>query len=436
MFVVLLAAGRSRRLQPIEDKNFLSFFGKPLIQHQIEALQKAGFEKFVIVGGAHNLAHLQALNKAMGLGAHVVEQKNLNEGMAGGVLSAAPIVGDEPVFIVSSNDLVDVSAFEMAAKAVRNGKDDGFMIAKKVSSYFPGGYLKRDADAMLQGIVEKPGEGNEPSDLVNLVIHFYRKPMKLFEALESAKSTRDDRYEVAVDTLLRSGFRMRALTYDGYWQALKYPWHVFDVWKFLFSGMKKKVSKSAVVAPSAVIRGDVVIEDGVKIFDHATVQGPCYIGKNSVVANNALVRESHIGADCVVGYSTEVARSYLGDMVWTHSNYIGDSVIGNNTSFGAGCVTGNLRLDEKNIVLTLQDEKVDSGLAKFGLVTGEGVRVGINTSFMPGVKIGGGSFIGAGIVVAQDVEPGKFVYGKSELVIKDNMAKADMKEREKFKKKI
>ena len=51
MKVLLLAAGRSKRMKPIEDKNFLSFIGKPLIQHQLELIKSAGLNDVVIVGG-------------------------------------------------------------------------------------------------------------------------------------------------------------------------------------------------------------------------------------------------------------------------------------------------------------------------------------------------------------------------------------------------
>lgn len=475
MKVILLAAGLSKRLQPIEDKNFLSFLGKPLIQHQIEALQRCGFDDFVVVGGKHNLARLKKLAEGLvKLNIRVVEQKNLDEGMAGAVLSAEHLIKNEPVLIVSSNDIVDDEAFlsvkkhaddffsgpkdfqkilkkslqetaEKNAKKFSSESADCLMVAKKVSEYFPGGYLKLAKNGQISGIVEKPGKGREPSDLVNLVIHLHRNPRMLFEHLHKTNSDKDDRYEVALDRMIRDGYVVKALPYNGYWQAVKYPWHVFEVWKFLFGTAKQLqknatamqlISKQAQIAKTAVIKGNVIIEDGVKIFDHATIQGPAYIGKNSIIANNSLVREAHIGQNSVVGYSTEIARSYIGDGVWTHSNYIGDSIVGNNTSFGAGCVTGNLRLDEQNIILTIQNEKVDVGSNKFGLVTGENVRVGINTNFMPGVKIGSGSFIGAGISVNEDIPPGKFVYGKWTLTMRDNLAKISPSEREKLMRRL
>ncbi len=200
--------------------------------------------------------------------------------------------------------------------------------------------------------------------------------------------------------------------------------------------MESTISKDAQIADTAVIKGDVIIKEGVRIFDHATINGPCYIGKNAVVANNSLVRDSMINEGCVIGYSTEIARSSIGKNVWTHANYIGDSIISDNCSFGSGTVTGNLRLDEKNISVNIKGEKISSETNKFGLITGENIRCGINTSFMPGVKIGSNCVIGAGLVIPYDIEENKFVKGNVKLEIRENKAKLEKDARNKMRGKI
>lgn len=454
--VIILAAGQSRRMDPLPDKNFIKFCGKPLLQWQVEQILRAGFRKVAVIGGRHNLDELQAIAGKSFF--EVLEQKKLEDGMAGAVLSAETWIGNSPFLVVSSNDIVDDSIFEVLREAVEMQKREksfsGFLVAKKVTEYFPGGYLKISGN-VITGIVEKPGAGREPSDLVNIVFHLHLQPKKLFEALRNAKTSRDDRYEVALNSMVRTGSGSKsgagtgatyvALPYTGFWQPIKYPWHLIAVWKKLFEMMigrakkqtskgKKRdtqiISKKASIAKSAVIAGDVIIEDGVKIFDHAVIQGPVYIGKNSIVANNALVRESHLSDGCVAGYSTEIARSFLSDRVWTHTNYIGDSIIGSNSSFGSGSVTGNLRLDEGPIQVMIGEERVNCGGNKLGAIIGDGVRIGINVSLMPGVKIGNNCFLGGGIAVAKDVPDGKFVYGKWELIMKDNTAKVDPSARE------
>lgn len=434
MKVVILAAGRSFRLKPIEDKNFLKFLGKPLIQHQLEMLLQAGFDDFILIGGEHNLAQLQALSgEVQGANIQVVEQKKLDDGMAGAVLAAQTLIkGNEEMLIVSSNDMVEIDAYNLIKTAAEDFSLQGAMIGKKVSEYFPGGYLQINEEEMILQVVEKPTPGTEPSDMINLVIHYYREPQKLFAILEEINSDKDDHYEVALSTYISQGAHIKAVPYEGKWQAIKYPWHIQRVFEMLMERAEAWVHESVQIADSAKIKGKVIIEAGTKILDNAVVQGPAYLGKNCIVANNALVRDSNLGDRCVAGYTTEIARSFLGDDVWTHSNYIGDSVIGNNVSFGAGCVTGNLRLDENNIQVEIKGEKIDCGSAKFGLVTGNQVRAGINTSFMPGVKIGNNCFIGAGIVVAEDIPDGKYVYAKTELTIKDNKYQPNAQSRANF----
>ena len=273
--------------------------------------------------------------------------------------------------------------------------------------------------------------------MVNLVLHFHRSGEQLLAAIKMAKTKSDDRYEVALDLLIKEGARMKAVPYNGFWQPIKYPWHVLTMMNHFFETLRGiKKGKNVQVAKSAVLKGNVVLAEGVKVMENAVISGPAYIGKNSVIATNALVRLSEIGENCVIGFGSEVARSHVGNDVWTHTNYVGDSVIGNNCSFGSGTVTGNLRLDEANISVNIEGEKVDSGITKLGLITGDNVRCGINTSFMPGIKIGKNSFIGAGIVVAEDIADNKFAYGRTELIVKDNKAKLDQKKREEMRSKV
>ena len=425
MKVVLLSAGRSVRMQPVSDKNFLKFCGKPLIEHQIEALKKAGFKEILVVGGKHNLVQLKKLAREFkNAKISIAEQKNLDLGMAGAVLTAANWIGNDPFLVVSANDVVDLSAYELVKKNIKKG--EGLLVAKKVSQYFPGGYLKLDGKGIIKTIVEKPAKGKEPSKLVNVVIHYHPTPKALFENLkrEIKNGDANDMYERALQSLFDVGIVYRAVPFSDFWQPIKYPWHVLDLMNWFFDKCNCR-GKNVVLAPSAKIEGAVFLDDGVRVMDNAVIVGPAYIGKNSVIATNALVRSSHVGENCVIGFGSEIARSYIGDNVWTHANYIGDSIIGNNVSFGSGAVTGNLRLDEKNILVNVNGDKIDSGRNKIGLITGDNIRAGINASFMPGVKLGSNSFIGAGIVVGQDIPGGSYVTGKWELKIKPNSERID-----------
>jgi bifunctional UDP-N-acetylglucosamine pyrophosphorylase/glucosamine-1-phosphate N-acetyltransferase len=412
MKVVLLAAGQSKRMKPIADKAFVKICGKMLIEWQLEALGTAGFLDIVIVANAANIVQMRALIEAHGLeSVQVVEQKDLATGMKGAMDAAKKLVIDEDeIMVVSNNDVVEPDCWSLVAEWLKDDQDsNGAMVGYKVSRYFPGGYLKLGSGGHVTSIVEKPGEGKEPSDLVNLVIHVHRDVPGLYAALESVTSDRDDLYEQALQQLFDTGKKYSVIPYEGYWQAVKYPWHLLRLNEFFLRRLKRSISDQAKIADTAVINGEVVIEDGVRVFDQAVINGPAYVGKGSIIGNFALIRGSSLGEKCVAGSYTEIARSLLQDAVWTHKNYIGDSIVGSNVSFGSGTVTGNLRLDEGEISVMVNEEKVNSRTTKLGLITGDDIRVGINTSFMPGVRIGSNTMIGAELNVTQDIAENSYV---------------------------
>ncbi|MDH5596707.1 MAG: NTP transferase domain-containing protein [Candidatus Peregrinibacteria bacterium] len=436
MQVILLAAGRSTRLSPIEDKNLLEFNGKALIEHQIAALKKAKLRDIVVVANAGNMEQIQRILSGY-KNVAVTEQKDLDEGMKGGVLAGAKIVKHKNILIMSTNDVFDDKLFEDMIAASKTKGIDGVIAGKKVTSYFPGGYLNLDKNNCLTDIVEKPGEGKEPSKLVNLVCHIYNDFPAFLKHLESVKSKKDDKYEVALDDYIKKGkAKMLAHSYKGDWHAIKYPWHILHLMNHYLNQLTPKIHKSAKIAKSALIEGNVVIEKDVQILHNAHIKGPAYIGEGSIIANNALVRSSMIGRGCVVGYSTEIGRSYLNHDIWMHSNYIGDSIIDSNVSFGAGTVLGNLRFDEKNVKVNIKKERVDTGTNKFGAIIGSGVRFGINASTNPGVKIGRNSFIGGGVLVERDIEDEKLIQLDSKLKLSHNHSPVSIEDRSEMKKKL
>lgn len=436
MQVILLAAGQSTRLHPIEDKNLLEFGGKTLIEHQIAAIKKAKLRDIVVVTNRFNIDRIKRALKDFGNVA-VTEQKDLEEGMKGGVLAGAKVVSHKNILVMSTNDVFDVTLFEDMITASKQKEVDGVIAGKKVTEYFPGGYLKLDKNNCLTDIVEKPGAGKEPSKLVNLVCHVYNDFPKFISTLKDVKSKKDDKYEVALDTYIKKGkAKMLVHAYKGEWRAIKYPWHVLDLMNHYLENQTGKIDKSAEIAKSAVIEGNVIIEKNVKVLHNAVIKGPVFIGEGTVIANNALVRGSMIGKNCVVGYSTEIGRSYLNHDVWMHSNYIGDSIIDSNVSFGAGTVLGNLRFDEENVKVTIKKDRIDTGRNKFGAIIGSGTRFGINSSTNPGVKIGKNCFIGGNVLVEQDIDDGKLVLLDQKLKITANKKAVNIEERKEMKAKI
>jgi len=397
-------------------KCLLKFMGKELIVHKIEILRKAGVEDIVVVASPTNVSELKEL-----LGDSVefaVQNKPL--GMADAIMSGAHLVQGEEVLIINAEDILEPAGL----KTMMEGPGDSRLIGYQVDAYFPGGYFKLDGDRIV-GMIEKPGEGNEPSDLVSIGVYLHRKFDDLIQYIEKAASSKDDVYEVAMDMMMKAGYDFRVARYSGPWIPLKYPWHIFEIRDYFYSKIAEaRVDPSANIHETAIIDGKVVIEPDVRIFEHAVVRGPCYLGKGCIIGNNSLVwGGTHLGEGSVVGYSTELKNTHTGDNVWFHQNYVGDSIIMDDCSFGAKTTTANYRFDEKNIRIRIDRSMVDTGQNKFGVIMGPGTKTGITVGIMPGVRIGAGCFIGPHVLVKNDMEPGKAVFAKQELITMDSWIK-------------
>ncbi|MBQ7700462.1 MAG: UDP-N-acetylglucosamine pyrophosphorylase [Clostridia bacterium] len=132
------------------------------------------------------------------------------------------------------------------------------------------------------------------------------------------------------------------------------------------------VHKTAVVAPTAYIGAPTVICAGTEVRHCAFIRGSALIGEN-----------------CVIGNSTEVKNAVIFDNVQVpHFNYVGDSILGYKSHMGAGSVTSNVKSDKTNVVLKIGDERIETGMRKFGAVLGDHVEVGCNSTLNPGTIIG------------------------------------------------
>lgn len=141
-------------------------------------------------------------------------------------------------------------------------------------------------------------------------------------------------------------------------------------------------------------RGDNVwIAKDAKIYPNNYIAGPCIIGHKTEVRPGAFIRgNALVGDNCVVGNSTELKNVIIFDNVQVpHYNYVGDSVLGFKSHMGAGSITSNVKQDKTNVTIKCGEEKVETGMRKFGAMLGDNVEVGCNTVMNPGTVIGRGS---------------------------------------------
>lgn len=412
---VVLAGGRGKRMWPLHTyKSMVPFMGIRLLAHTLRRLGEAGFEQIVVISNFEDKKTVQSIHIPHGSITVVVQEQP--RGMADALLCARREIENKPCLIINAEDVVDVTLYKTILDEAKRGT--AFVVGKKVREYRDVGYLRLEKDRLVQ-VVEKPGKGNEPSDLVNLVFHFFPDVSQFLALLSQTTSDRDDVYEKALSSYM-TNIVTHVISYDGVWRPLKYPWHTLDIMAELVKTVKSHRGKNVVLKPHVSIEGEVYIGDNVQIFENTKIVGPCYIGSNTIIGNNNIIRHSHIGSGCVTGFNTDITRSYIGDGCWFHSNYIGDSVLEGNVSMGSGAVLANLRLDEGEIFSVVKNEKIPTGRTKLGAIIGRNVRIGVNASIMPGVKIGSNSSIGAGLVIDQDIPDQSFCFGTSTLTVTPN----------------
>ena len=405
--VLLLAGGLGKRMAPLKVcKSLISFAGKPIIRYIFDDLKAAGINDFKITCNPQHLNNIKKEFSRESVKVKFYVQKQA-KGMADSVLSVNDLK-NQPMIVVNPEDLIQPETYSNFIKQCQKTKSRAVFAAIFKKKYYPGGYFKLTGNK-ITGLIEKPGETNRPSNYVKLVLDYFTDSSELVSYLKKTASSKDDVYETALNQMIKKGFDFELFKYKGYLGPLKYPWHIPEMMELIFKKrLKRKISNKGEIHKSALINGPVVIESGAKVFENAVVKGPSYIGKNTIIGTNALVRNSNVAHNCVVGYNSEIARSWIGPDCWFHNNYIGDSVLQKDVSFGSGAVTANFRLDSKEISTKKDGQKIATGRKKLGSIIGKGARVGVNASLMPGISVGSGSFVGSGIVLNKNLESNKY----------------------------
>ena len=433
--VIILAGGESTRFWPFTQKNLTPFFGKPLLYWHYEQLVRIGVKHSIVVANKESLPEIETVSIPKKLSVEFVVQEGKGQGQA--VLAAGRSLGDKPALILNASDIYEDELLKQIIDVHKKESTSLFIAAVRVSSYFPGGYLKLSNDGTaISEIIEKPKEGKEPGDLVSLVVDIIPDMQTFCALLKTYGKRPGDGYERALNKLIKNGSKAIPVITKTEWLYLKYPWHVLSVMEACLRTIKgQNIDSTVKIGKFVTIEGPVIIEEDVKISEGTKIVGPVFIGKGTIIGNNNLIRHSHIGAGCVTGFSTDITRSYIGDNCWFHTNYAGDSVIASDVSMGSGTVLANLRLDESAVSSKVIDEQINTGRVKLGAMIGSGVRIGVNVSVMPGVKIGRGSFVGAGVALGEDLQDKMYCRVAPTVQITENTKKMGST-REEFKKKL
>ncbi|AAM06398.1 TPA: NTP transferase domain-containing protein [Methanosarcina acetivorans] len=381
MKAVVLVAGKGTRMEPLTSdcpKVMLKVANKPILEHILNSAIEAGIEGFIFITG-----YLEEQIKAhFGDGSkwevsiEYVQQKE-QLGTANAIGYARGHV--EGAFLVLNGDML---IEQEDLKALVSREEEAVICVKEVENPSDFGVLETENDKVVR-IIEKPK--NPPTNLANAGIYLFRE--SIFDFIDKTQPSVRRELEItdSIQMLINSGAPVGYSSLEGRWIDIGYPWDLLKANEHLLKDLKG--SCEGTVEPYAIIKGEVSIGKGSLIRSGSYIEGPVVIGENCDIGPNCFIRPSTaIDNHIRIGNAVEVKNTIiLEDTHVGHLSYVGDSVIGHHCNFGAGTKVANLRHDGKNIKVMLRGRILDSGRRKLGVIMGDDVHTGINTSINIGV---------------------------------------------------
>ena len=392
MQTVILAAGQGTRMGPVTDstpKPMLPVAGRPLVAHVADAAVDAGATELVVVVGYEADAVRSFFGETYRDVPVTFAVQEEQAGTADAVRAARSEL--EGAFVVLNGDnLYDAAAIE---RLFESGPALATYEVMDPSNYG----VVSVADGVVTDIVEKPP--NPPTNLANTGAYVF--PEAAIDWLAVPESERGEHEITDVVAQVIDEYEVTPVTLER-WRDVGRPWELLEANETLLGELDSDVQGT--VSDDAELRGTVVVEDGATIEPGVVIEGPVYVSAGASVGPNTYVRgATYLGPDVHVGNGVEIKNSVVrrGTNV-PHLSYVGDSVLGQDVNFGAGTTVANLRHDDAAVSLTVKGERVSTGRRKFGVVAGDGVKTGINTSLEPGVTLSGGARTEPGERVRRD----------------------------------
>ncbi len=168
-------------------------------------------------------------------------------------------------------------------------------------------------------------------------------------------------------------------------ESKKYPSVEFKNRKEIY------IAKDTVIDPFVFLDasdGPIYIGKNVHIMSHTYIQGPAYIGNDSIIKKGGTIyHDTSIGKFCKVGgeVGSSIIHSYSNKQ---HEGFLGHSYLGSWINIGADTNNSDLKNNYESITVLLNGKPVDTGSQFVGLIMGDHSKTAINTMFNTGTIVG------------------------------------------------
>ncbi len=399
MEALVLAAGDGKRMRPLTantPKPLLFVGGKVILEHTICTLRDNGITKLHLLVGwkAKRVEEYFQDGSWLGVEIDYIEQDE-RLGTAHAIGMASNVINDDFICINGDVLLDDVILKSVLAKYEEKGSN--IMTLAKVDDPSRFGVVVMDEAGKVTQVVEKPDKFI--ADTINAGTYIFGTD--IFEWIEKTPLSSRGEYEITTTLeMLIEQNRVFGVVPDTDWLDIGHPWDLLEANEILLKDAED--SREGVVEEGVHVKGILITKKGSIIKSGTYIEGTVFVGEDTVIGPNSYIRgTTSIGKKCKVGAASEVKNSIIMDgSNVPHHNYVGDSVIGCKCNLGSGTKVANLRLDHANVKMVSKGELVDTGRRKLGVIMGDDVQTGINSTLNVGTVLSEGCRVGPGRVAS------------------------------------
>jgi mannose-1-phosphate guanylyltransferase/phosphomannomutase len=310
MKAVVMAGGEGTRLRPLTSnrpKPLVPVLNKPIAQHIVEHLKRAGVTDIVVT--LYYLA--EEIQKYFGDGSDMgvnliysIEDTPL--GTAGSVKKAEKYLDDDTFIIVSGDALTDLD-IPKALEFHRRKKADATLVLQHVENPLEFGVVMTEDDGRIKRFLEKPSWGEVFSDTVNTGMYILEP--SVFKLMEQGRS-----YDWSQDIFPRMLAEQQPLfgyVLDEYWTDVGSLDQYRQAQYEMLNGMTQ------LPIEGRIINGNIHVGENSEIDPDAAINGPVIIGANCRIKAGARIEpETVIGDNCLIESGACLEKAILWDSVY------------------------------------------------------------------------------------------------------------------------
>ena len=358
MKAVVMAGGEGTRLRPLTSnrpKPLVPILGKPIAQHIVEHLKRAGIDEIVttLYYLGDEIRNYFGDGADLGVRMHYsVEETPL--GTAGSVKQAEELLKDGTFLIVSGDALTSIDIAKALEFHRANGAE-ATLVLQQVANPLEFGVVMTEPDGRIQRFLEKPSWGEVFSDTVNTGMYILEP--SVFDLMEPGKNI--DWSQDVFPKMLEQGRPLFGYVMEEYWCD------VGSLDQYRQAQYEMLAGDTGLPIAGDHAHGDIYLGTGCQIDPAARLVGPVYVGQNCRVKAGAVV-----GPDTVLGDNVLVEDGAVVEkaIVWD-GTYVGHG------AQLSGCTVCNG-------VSVKDGAKVEEGA-----VVGDRCRIGNGAVIRGGVKL-------------------------------------------------